>query len=222
MKILIVEDDATLATGLTMALEHEGFAVDCVGSGDAAIRRAQSFAPEIVVLDLGLPDMDGMEVLKVLRRKQKNLPILILTARDALNDMVSALDSGADDYLPKPFEMPELLARLRVLARRLGTASSSVVTIGEVTLDLASHSLIISGEALAMTRREFMVMKALMENAGRIQTKEMLESKLYGWGEQIASNTIEVHISNLRKKLPKGFIETVRGVGYCVRREGAD
>lgn len=219
MKILIVEDDTALANGLASALAHEGFAVDCVGTGGAAIERAPAFAPEIVVLDLGLPDMDGMQVLKALRKKQKSLPILILTARDALTDKVLALDSGADDYLPKPFEMAELLARMRVLARRLGTASTSIVSIGEVTLDLASHSLIIAGEALTMTRREFMVMKALMENAGRIQTKEMLESKLYGWGEQIASNTIEVHISNLRKKLPEGFIETVRGVGYCVRRE---
>lgn len=219
MKVLVVEDDTTLASGLTRALEHEGFAVDCVGTGSAALQRAPGFAPDLVVLDLGLPDMDGIDVLKQLRKKNKNLPILILTARDALTDKVGALDSGADDYLPKPFEMAELLARLRVLARRLGTATSSVITIGPVVLDLASHELTIGDSALLMTRREFMVIKALMENAGRIQTKEMLESKLYGWGEQIASNTIEVHISNLRKKLPKGFIQTVRGVGYSVSRD---
>jgi two-component system OmpR family response regulator len=222
MKILVVEDNPALAEALTRALEHEGFAVDCTMSGAVAIQRAPGFEPDIVVLDLGLPDMDGMEVLKTLRRKRKTLPILILTARDALNDKVRALDSGADDYLPKPFEMPELLARLRVLARRLGTATTSVITIGTVALDTASHELKIGASTLLLTRREYMVIKALMENAGRIQTKEMLESKLYGWGEQIASNTIEVHISNVRKKLPKGFIKTVRGVGYSINRDAAE
>lgn len=221
MKVLIVEDDANLASGLTRALKHEGFVVECVGTGASALQHAPGFAPDLVVLDLGLPDMDGVDVLKKLRQKQKNLPILILTARDALTDKVGALDSGADDYLAKPFEMAELLARLRVLARRLGTASSSVITIGSVALDIASHKLTIGDNTLLVTRREFFVIKALMENAGRIQTKEMLESNLYGWGEQIESNTIAVHISNLRKKLPEGFIQTVRGVGYSVSRDGA-
>jgi two-component system OmpR family response regulator len=219
MKILVVEDNPTLADGLTRALEHEGFAVDCALTGAIALQRAPGFDPDLVVLDLGLPDIDGMEVLKGLRKKKKTLPILILTARDALDDKVRALDSGADDYLPKPFEMAELLARLRVLARRLGTATTSLITIGMVSLDLASHELKVDDSASVLTRREYMVIKALMENAGRIQTKEMLESKLYGWGEQIASNTIEVHISNLRKKLPKGFIQTVRGVGYSINRD---
>lgn len=219
MKVLIVEDDAPLAAGLSKALVHEGFAIDCVGTGAEAIRHANAFAPELAILDLGLPDMDGVEVLRQLRRTQKNLPILILTARDALTDKVGALDSGADDYLPKPFEMAELLARLRALGRRVSTATSSVITIGDVSLDIASHSLGVGEHTQILTRREFMVIKALMENVGRIQTKEMLESKLYGWGEEIASNTVEVHISNLRKKLPKGFIQTVRGVGYSVSRD---
>lgn len=216
MKILVVEDDPTLAAGLAKALTHAGFAVDSVANGGDAIHHVAALAPDLVVLDLGLPDMDGVELLKRLRHKHKALPILILTARARLDDKIGALDLGADDYLAKPFEMPELLARLRVLARRVSTASSSVVQIGAVVLDLAAHSLNVDGAEIPMKRREFMVLKALMENAGRIQTKEMIENKLYGYGEEIASNAIEVHISNLRKKLPKGFIQNVRGVGYSI------
>jgi two-component system OmpR family response regulator len=222
MKILIVEDDATLAAGLTKALAHAGFAVDGATNGNDAIHHVAALAPDIVVLDLGLPDMDGVELLKRLRRKHKALPILILTARGRLDDKIGALDLGADDYLAKPFEMPELLARLRVLARRISTASSSVVRIGPVTVDLAAHSLAVDGVGIPVKRREFMVLKALMENAGRIQTKEMIENKLYGYGEEIASNAVEVHVSNLRKRLPKGFIQTIRGVGYSISQDPAD
>ena len=220
VKVLLVEDDTTLANGLCKALARDGFAVDRVAGGAEALRHAAALAPDLVVLDLGLPDMDGVEVLKRLRQRHRSLPILILTARDRVDDKVAALDTGADDYLPKPFDMPELLARLRVMSRRLGTASSSVIDIGGVLLDMASHSLKVdAGAAQTLNRREFMIIRALMENAGRIQTREMLENKLYGAGEEIASNAIEAHISNLRKKLPKGFIRNIRGVGYTV---GAD
>lgn len=218
MKILIVEDDATLAAGLAKALAHEGFAVDGATCGKDAIHHVAALGPDLVVLDLGLPDMDGVELLKRLRQKHKTLPILILTARGRLDDKIGALDMGADDYLAKPFEMAELLARLRVLARRISTASSSTIRVGPVALDLAAHSLNVDGVEIPMKRREFMVLKALMENTGRIQTKEMIENKLYGYGEEIASNAVEVHISNLRKKLPKGFIQNVRGVGYSVNQ----
>jgi DNA-binding response OmpR family regulator len=222
MKILIVEDDATLATGLTKALAHEGFAVDGAANGKDAIHYVAALSPDLVVLDLGLPDMDGVELLKLLRRKYATLPILILTARDKLDDKIGALDLGADDYLAKPFEMAELLARLRVLARRISTASSSVIQIGPVALDIAAHSLAVDGVEIPMKRREFMVIKALMENVGRIQTREMLENKLYGYGEEVSSNAVEVHISNLRKKLPKDFIQNVRGVGYSINQRRPD
>ena len=219
MNILLVEDDAALARALQKALRHEGFSVNHVDCGRDAIDSVASALPDMLVLDLGLPDMDGLAVLKQLRNDRQTLPVLILTAREGVNDKVVGLDGGADDYLSKPFEMDELLARLRVLARRLSTSTSSEITYGAVTLDTASHEICVDEHSIACSRREYMLLKALMENAGRIQTREALESKLYGWGEEVASNTIEVHISHLRKKLPDGFIQTVRGVGYTINNK---
>lgn len=219
MKVLLVEDDAALARGLRRALANEGFTVDHAATGAAALSHVETLTPDLLVLDLGLPDMDGVDVLKRLRQhhRHRSLPILILTARDRLDDKIVALDTGADDYLAKPFELAELAARLRVMSRRLGTASSSVIEVGSVALDLASHALVVDGgPGVTLNRREFMIMRALMENAGRVQTRDMLENKLYGSGEEIASNVIEAHISNLRKKLPKGFIRNIRGVGYTI------
>jgi len=219
MKILLVEDDLTLCNGLTHALQKEGFVVCAENHGKGAIAQLSTFLPDLVILDLGLPDMDGTEILKHLRSKQPALPVLILTARDALDDKVKALDKGADDYLVKPFEMPELLARLRVLSRRLTTASTSQISLNGVCMDLATHQVTVDKQPVDFSRREFMVLKTLMENPGRVQTREKLESNLYGWGEEVASNAIEVHISNLRKKLPDGYIRTLRGVGYTVNRD---
>jgi DNA-binding response OmpR family regulator len=216
MKLLVVEDDVDLAAGLVKALRREGFAADAVGTGREAMHSIDIDPPDLVILDRGLPDMDGIAALKMWRAKNKNLPVLILTARSGLEDKVNALDLGADDYLAKPFEMAELLARLRVLLRRMGTALSSYIHIGDVRVDLAGNQASLGDEDLKLSRREFMLLRSLMENAGRIQTKESLEKKLYGWGEEIASNVIEVHISNLRKKLPADFIHTVRGVGYTI------
>ena len=144
------------------------------------------------------------------------MPVSILTARDKVSDKILGLDAGADDYLPKPFEMDELFARLRVVERRLGTATSAVVSIGEVQLNTQTLELSVTGQSVALPRRELMLLKVLMENGGRIQPKQKLESRLYEWGEEVASNTIEVHIHHLRKKLPESFIKTVRGVGYCI------
>lgn len=216
MKVLLIEDDRDLAAGLVKALEAEGFIVRHETHGSDAIIQFDQFAPDLVVLDLGLPDMDGLDVLKFIRRKKAGTPVLILTARDALNDKVNALDIGADDYLAKPFEMLELLARLRVLSRRLGTAGSSKVVIGGVVLDTAAHHLTVDGEEIRLPKKEYMTLKVLMEEAGRVKTKEMLENNLYDWDKTIGSNTVEVHISNLRKKLPHDFIKTIRGVGYTV------
>jgi DNA-binding response OmpR family regulator len=144
------------------------------------------------------------------------LPVLVLTARDGVDDRIRGLDLGADDYLVKPFALPELFARLRVIERRLGTASSHLISVGPVVLDSSAHQVQVDGEALTLSRREYVLLKLLLESAGRIKTREQIEASLYAWGEEVASNALEVHISNLRKKLPKDFIKTVRGVGYSV------
>jgi len=216
LKLLLVEDDHDLSQGLLKALKHEGFVL----SHAASVKQAQgllvSFEPDLVVLDLGLPDRDGIELLKGIRSKKDVTPVLVLTARSGLDDKVQALDFGADDYLAKPFEMAELLARLRAMSRRLGTAVSSEIVVGPVKLDTVAHRLSVNDQAVELTKKEYMVLKLLLESAGRIKTKDMLENNLYSWGEEIGSNAIEVHISNLRKKLPDGFIKTIRGVGYTI------
>ena len=217
MPILLVEDDQDLAAGLRKALHSAGFPVNHVATGNAALSAVAAERPEIVILDIGLPDMDGLSVLKRIRAVHSDLPVLLLTARATLQDKVVGLDTGADDYLPKPFDMDELLARLRVLQRRLGTARSSSIAIGNVELNTRSQEVTVDGAPVELARREFMVLKALMENAGRVQTRTALETGLYSWGEEIASNAIEVHIHHLRRKLPQDFIKTVRGVGYIVK-----
>lgn len=218
MQILLVEDDELLAEGIVSALARAGFAVNWLGTGKAACTQVVAEPPDIMLLDLGLPDMDGMEVLKVVRQKKLPTQVLILTARDSTNAKVIGLDSGADDYLTKPFDLDELLARLRVLERRLGNASSSLINIGPLSLNTAHHEVLLDGAALVLSRREYMLLKALVEHVGVIQTREGLEAKLYSWGDEVASNAIEVHIHNLRKKLPPNFIRTLRGIGYMVPR----
>jgi DNA-binding response OmpR family regulator len=219
MHILLVEDDNDLAKALMQTLKHEGFTVNHLSKGQQAIDSVELDMPEVVILDLGLPDIDGLEVLKKIRKHSAELPVLVLTARTSVDDKVNGLDLGADDYLAKPFDVAELLARLRVFARRASSLKHSGLVIGEVSIDDISHQVQVSGEVIDFSRREFMVLKALMENAGRVQTRESLESKLYSWGEEVASNTIEVHIHHLRKKLPKTFIKTLRGIGYIIKPE---
>ncbi|RDV26770.1 DNA-binding response regulator [Alteromonas aestuariivivens] len=216
MRVLLVEDDAPLSDALARSLRNARYVVDCVYRGQVALNALQAKQTDMVILDLGLPDMDGLEVLKQLRRRFPAMPVLILTARDKVTDKILGLDAGADDYLPKPFEMDELLARLRAMERRLGTANSALIEISRVSLNTQTYELAMEGTPVELPRRELMLLKVLMENAGRIQSKQQLESRLYEWGEEIASNAIEVHIHHLRKKLPEGFIKTVRGVGYCI------
>lgn len=217
MQVLLIEDDVTLAEALTQALKVQGFAVNHLTHGQHAIASIKTDLPDIVILDLGLPDIDGTEVLKLIRKESGDLPVLVLTARTALEDKVKGLDLGADDYLAKPFEVDELMARLRVFERRASSLKHAGLSIGDVTIDSSSHQVSVKGEAIEFSRREFMLLKALMENAGRVQTRDSLESKLYSWGEEVASNTIEVHIHHLRKKLPDNFIQTLRGIGYIVK-----
>lgn len=217
MRILLVEDNESLAVGLVKGLGKEGFAVDHVATGKMALAAVRAEAPDMIVLDLGLPDMDGLDVLSRLRDDGLRTPVLVLTARDQLDDRIAGLDSGADDYLAKPFEMQELAARLRVFERRLSTAvATSVIRIGDVELDTASHAVTVTGSVVEMPRREYMLLKTLMESSGKVLTREALETRLYSWGEEVASNALEVHIHHLRKKLPDKMIKTVRGIGYTV------
>ncbi|MFU8765285.1 MAG: response regulator [Haliea sp.] len=219
MRILLVEDDSSLAAGLQAALSREGFAVNHVDSGRQALAAVRAEVPDMVVLDLGLPDMDGLQVLASLRDSNRGLPVLLLTARDGADDKVKGLDRGADDYLAKPFDMKELAARLRVIERRLSaTASTSRITVGSVELDTAAHAVTVAERELELPRREYMLLKALMESTGKVLTREALEGRLYSWGEEVSSNALEVHIHHLRKKLPEDFIRTVRGIGYTVPR----
>lgn len=217
MQVLLIEDDPSLAEGLKRSLGREGFIVNHLMSGRQAVHAVSTSPPDMVVLDLGLPDLDGQEVLKSIRKLDAELPVLILTARASTEDKVAGLDNGADDYLAKPFETDELLARLRVFERRLSSFKHAGLTIGSVNMDSKAQTVTVSDNAIDLSRREFMLLKVLMENAGRVQTRESLESKLYSWGEEIASNAIEVHIHHLRKKLPEHFIKTVRGVGYTIK-----
>ncbi len=216
MLILLVEDDLALSKALQQALQKQGYSVNAVERGKAALHVVQTDAPDIVILDLGLPDMDGLAVLKGIRESRVDLPVLLLTARSSLEDKIAGLDSGADDYLPKPFEMTELFARLRVLERRLSTSKSADIRVGDVALDINRGEVTLRGEPVELSRREYMLLKSLMESAGRVQTRNTLETRLYSWGEEVASNALEVHIHHLRKKLGAQFITTVRGVGYKV------
>jgi DNA-binding response OmpR family regulator len=219
MQILLVEDDHALASALQLALQKEGYAVNVIESGEAALHAINTDPPDLVILDLGLPDIDGIDVLKRVRHQEIDLPILLLTARSEIDDKITGLDSGADDYLAKPFEITELFARLRVLARRLTTSNTAEIKIGDVCLDISSKSVSLSDIELELSRKEYMLLKSLMENAGRVQTRYTLESRLYSWGEEIASNALEVHIHHLRRKLGSDFIKTVRGVGYKVQQQ---
>ena len=218
MRLLLIEDDVHLAHGLKESLRNEGYSADGVLTGREGISAIRTGDFDLAILDLGLPDIDGLDVLKQVKDIKKTLPVLILTARDGIENKVKGLDLGADDYLAKPFSIEELLARLRVIERRLGTHSSSVIKHNQVELDTQGHTVFVNDIEKNFSRREYMIVKSLLENVGRIQSKEQLESRLYEWGEEVASNTIEVHISNIRKKLPEKFIKNVQGVGYVVSK----
>ncbi len=219
MQILLVEDDLSLAKGLQQALNKEGLIVNHVSKGKDAIYVVKNSPPDIMILDLGLPDIDGLVVLKSLRKDNINIPILVLTARSSVDDKVSGLDLGADDYLSKPFEMTELLARIRVLERRISTTgNSNTITIADVSLNTHSMELSINNKQTILAKSEYMLLKTLMQNAGRVQTRDGLESALHSWDEEVSSNSLEVHIHHLRKKIGSGFIKTIRGVGYTVSK----
>ncbi len=216
MRVLLVEDDALLGDGIRAGLKQAGFAVDWARDGHAGQLALETEEYALLVLDLGLPKLSGMELLKWLRGRNGKLPVLILTARDTVPDRVGGLDAGADDYLIKPFDLDELIARLRALLRRSGGQATPVLQHGNIMLDPAAHQVYKDDQAIELSAREFTLLHELLLHIGRVQSREQLEQRLYGWGEEVESNSIEVHIHHLRKKLGNELIRTLRGVGYVI------
>ncbi len=222
MRLLVVEDDPLLGDAIQAGLKQAGYAVDWVNDGLKADHALSTEAYVAMVLDLGLPRLSGLEVLSRLRQRKSALPVLILTARDTVEERIQGLDQGADDYLVKPFDLGELAARLRALIRRSNGQPNPVLQVGEVQLDPAAHSVTYQGQLVELASREFTVLQALMLNVGRVMSRSQLEDKLYAWGQEVESNTVEVHIHHLRRKLYPGLIETIRGVGYLIPRPKTD
>ncbi len=218
MRILLAEDDALLGDALRAGLRQLGFQVDWVRDGAAAEHELLTGVYAAGVLDLGLPMKDGLQVLKTLRERKLATPILVLTARDGVPDRVRGLDTGADDYVVKPVDLHELGARLRSLVRRASGQAQQTVVCAGIQIEPASRSVQMDGEVVPLSTREFDLLHALMRNAGRVLSREQLEQQMYSWGHEVESNTIEVHIHHLRRKLKPELIQTVRGVGYTIQR----
>ena len=214
MRILLVEDDDLLAAGIRDTLERALYAVEWVDDGAHALAALQANSFDLVILDLGLPGLDGIEVLRRVRAGGAATPVLILSARDTAPDRVLGLDAGADDYLIKPFDVDELLARVRVLQRRQRGAAINVIEHGRLTLDPAALSVTFDGRPVALQRREFMLLQRLLQSPGQVLSRAQLEEAIYGWDGGIESNTVDVHIHKLRRKLYPEVIRTVRGIGY--------
>ncbi len=223
MRLLLVEDDAMIGESVRVGLRRDGFTVDWVRDGRAAELALANVAAgavyDVMLLDLGLPRKDGLDVLKTLRRNGNRMPVLVLTARDSVGDRITGLDSGADDYLIKPFDLDELAARIRALARRQAGRAESPIQCGGLTLNPATREARLGDQQLALSAREFAVLEALLERPGAVLSREQLEEKLYGWNEEVESNAVEVYIHGLRKKLGADFIKNIRGVGYMVPRQ---
>ena len=214
MRILIVEDEPTLCAQLRMALEEQGYAVDIANNGEDGLHMGKEEAFDVAILDLGLPKLDGISVLKGWRLARKKLPVIILTARDNWSEKVSGIDAGADDYLTKPFHMEELLARIRSGIRRTAGHSSPVLSIKGLLLDTRSSKVSLDGNPIPLTAHEFKLLEYLMHHPNEVIDRATLGEHIYAYNEDPDSNTIEVFIARLRKKIPEGLIETIRGLGY--------
>ncbi len=216
MRILLVEDDNQLGESLEAALKLEHYAVDWLLSG-AQVRSTLASTPyDLVILDLGLPEVPGIQVLRQIRQDKLDIPVLLLTARNTLQDKVDGLDSGADDYLTKPFEIDELFARVRSLLRRRSNIKATLLETGELVVDPSNHTVEFKGELVDLTAREFAILEILLRNLGRFVSRARLEEGIYSWGEEVGSNTVEVYVSRLRKQFGAELIQTMRGVGYRV------
>jgi len=216
MRILLVEDDRALGEGIRTALKPEGYTVDWLQDGASALHALNHESFELAILDLGLPRMDGLEVLKRLRASANPVPVLVLTARDATSDRIAGLDAGADDYLVKPFDVAELKARLRALLRRSFNRPEPTLEYRGILLDPVNQQVSYQGAPINLPRKEFVLLHELIAQPGRVLTRDRLQQVLYGWDEEVESNALEVHIHHLRKKFFPELIRTVRGVGYLV------
>ena len=216
MRVLLVEDDSMVGQSISKALKMAHFAVDWTQDGIAAECSLEYGNYSLLLLDLGLPRKSGWDILKSLRQRKNTIPILILTARDAVEDRIQGLNCGADDYLVKPFDLDELIARMHALLRRHGGQVNTEIVYGAVSVDTARHEARYKGDLVELSAKEFAVLHALMEHPGTVLSRDRLEEKLYGWGEEIASNAIQVYIHHLRKKFGEDVIRNVRGVGYRI------
>jgi two-component system response regulator QseB len=219
MRVLLVEDDALLGDGVRAGLKLVGFAVDWTQDGQAAKLALETEEYAVMVLDLGLPKLSGTDLLKWLRGRGLKLPVLILTARDTVVDRVSGLNAGADDYLIKPFDLDELIARLNALLRRSVGQVSQTIRHGDIELTPSMHQLSKNGQTVELSAKEFSLLHELLLHIGHVQSREQLEQHLYGWGEEVESNSVEVHVHHLRKKLGSNLIRTLRGVGYVIDKD---
>ncbi len=216
MRLLLVEDDRMLGAGLQAGLRQKGWAVDWVRDGHLADPALRGEPYDVVLLDLGLPGKGGLEVLRGLRGRGGSVPVLILTAQDSVSDRVTGLDAGADDYLVKPFDLDEVAARVRALHRRSGGRAAPRLEVGALSMDPGAHEVTLDGVPVPLSAREFALLQALLERPGRPLSRAQLEERLYGWGEEVESNAVEVHVHALRKKLGAHWIRTLRGVGYMI------
>ena len=216
MRVLLVEDDELLGSAILAGLQQSGYAVDWLRNGNQAAAALRSGEPDLLVLDLGLPGRDGLSVLSELRARGSKLPVLILTARDTVDDRIAGLDRGADDYLIKPFDLGELTARLRAIARRNSGRAAPKIEYGDLEFDPTTRSVSLAGEPVALPAKAIAILEALLDRPGIPMSRERIEELLYGWGEGVESNAVEVHVHHLRKKLGKELIRTIRGLGYMI------
>ena len=219
MRILLVEDEPELGAGIRLALKPEGYTVDWLQDGLQALNALRTEEFDLVILDLGLPGLEGLSLLRQLRNQGNDVPVLILTARDAVQDRIQGLDSGADDYLTKPFEISELQARIRALLRRRNGRAQLQIECRGITLDPSAQQVWYQGQPVTLTRREYSLLHELISQPGHVFTRDTLQQRLYGWDEDVESNAMEVHIHHLRKKLFPQLIHTVRGIGYVIDKE---
>lgn len=216
MRLLLIEDDALIGDGIQAGLNQVGYAIDWVQDAEAGEHALSIEHYEGLILDLGLPQQDGLKLLQKLRNTGNKMPVLILTARDSIHDKICGLDMGADDYMIKPFDLEELAARLRAILRRAQGRATPCLEYAQLRLDPAAKILTLDGEPVFLSHKELLILQTLLENVGKILSRNCLEESLYGWDDMIESNAVEVHIHHLRKKLGKNLIRTVRGIGYMI------